>query len=128
MVVSYASLKSIHVAAAAASVALFVVRGSWMMYAPARLQARWVRIVPHVIDTVLLASAVALAISIANYPVTHGWLTAKVSGLIVYIVLGSVALKRGRTLAIRVAAFVAALATFAYIVSVAITKSPFGFL
>jgi uncharacterized membrane protein SirB2 len=128
MIDTYASLKSVHVDAAAVSVTLFVVRGAWMIYAPVRLQARWVRIVPHVVDTVLLASAIALAVSIDSYPLTHDWLTAKVGGLIAYIVLGSVALKRGRTRAIRVAAFVAALAVFAYIVSVAITKSPAGLL
>jgi uncharacterized membrane protein SirB2 len=124
---SYAALKSVHVASAAGSAMLFVVRGVWMMRAPARLKTRWVRIVPHVVDTVLLASAIALAVSIASYPGTHAWLTAKVAGLLAYIALGSVALKRGRTRSIRITAFVAALITFAYIVSVAITKSPAGF-
>jgi uncharacterized membrane protein SirB2 len=128
MAFSYAALKAVHVATAAASVALFGVRSSWMLCSPQRLRSRWVRIVPHAIDTVLLASAIGLAVMIGNYPGTHGWLTAKVLGLIGYIVLGSVALKRGRTTRIRVAAFVGALALFAYIVSVAITKSPAGFL
>lgn len=127
MALSYAALKAVHVATAATSVALFAVRGAWMLGAPHRLRLRWVRIVPHVIDTVLLVSAIGLAVMIGNYPGTDGWLTAKVLGLIGYIVLGSIALKRGRTRRIRVAAFVAALALFAYIVSVAITKSPAGF-
>jgi uncharacterized membrane protein SirB2 len=118
----------VHVATAAASVALFGVRSGWMLCSPQRLRSRWVRIVPHAIDTVLLASAIGLAVMIGNYPGTHGWLTAKVLGLTGYIVLGSIALKRGRTTRIRVAAFVGALALFAYIVSVAITKSPAGFL
>jgi len=124
---SYATLKAVHVASAATSLALFTLRGTWMLGAPHRLGHRWVRIVPHVVDTVLLVSAIALAVMIGNYPGTHGWLTAKVVGLIGYIVLGSIALKRGRTQHVRVAAFVAALAMFAYIVSVAITKSPAGF-
>jgi len=124
---SYAALKAVHVAAAATSLALFAVRGAWMIGAPQRLKRRWVRIVPHVIDTVLLVSAIGLAVMIGNYPGTHGWLTAKVVGLIGYIVLGSIALKRGRTRLTRVVAFAAALAMFAYIVSVAITKSPAGF-
>lgn len=128
MALSYAALKALHVATAAASIALFTVRGGWMLGAPHRLRLGWVRVVPHVIDTVLLASAIGLAVMIGNYPGTHDWLTAKVLGLIGYIVLGSIALKRGRTTRVRVAAFIGALALFAYIVSVAITKSPAGFL
>jgi uncharacterized membrane protein SirB2 len=124
---TYAFLKTVHVGSAAASITLFALRGAWMMAAPERLSRRWVRIVPHVIDTVLLASAIALAVMIGNYPGTHGWLTAKILALVAYVVLGSIALKRGRTLRVRVAAFIAALATFAYIVSVAMTKSPAGF-
>lgn len=127
MALSYTALKAIHVASAATSLVLFAIRGAWMMGAPHRLRRRWVRIVPHVVDTVLLVSAIGLVVMIGNYPGTHGWLTAKVVGLIGYIVLGSIALKRGRTRHARVAAFAAALAMFAYIVSVAITKSPAGF-
>ena len=96
----YLAIKHLHVSAAGLSLALFVLRGAWRVVSPERLAARWVRVVPHVIDTVLLA----------------------------YIVLGSIALKRGRTPAIRAAAFFAALATFGYIVSVAIAKSPWGVL
>ena len=73
-----------------------------------------------------LASAIALAVVIENYPGTHAWLSAKVVGLLLYIVLGSIALKRGRTRAVRIAAFFAALGVFAYIVAVALTKSPAG--
>jgi uncharacterized membrane protein SirB2 len=113
--------------AAALSVSLFTLRGLWMLSAPQRLQQRWVRIVPHVIDTVLLASALVLAWQIGPWQ-NRSWLAAKVVGLLLYVALGMVALKRGRTRATRTSAFVAALATFAYIVSVAITKSPFGVL
>lgn len=126
MVASYSALKTLHVGSAGLSVAFFTVRGIWMMTAPDRLQRRWVRVVPHLIDTVLLVTAIALAVWIDNYPGTHGWLTAKVVALLAYIVLGSIAIKRGRTRCVRVTAFWAALATFAYIVSVAVTKSPAG--
>ena len=74
----------------------------------------------------LLASAIALAVAIENYPGTHDWLSAKVAGLVLYIVLGSIALKRGRTRTVRTGAFFAALGVFAYIVAVAFTKSPAG--
>jgi len=56
----------------------------------------------------------------------RGWLVAKIVGLLVYIVLGTIALKRGKTRRMRVGAFVAAIATFVYIVMVALTKSPLG--
>ena len=123
----YVTLKFVHVSCVAASYTLFFVRGVWMMRGSPLLAARWVRVVPHVVDTLLLASAITLAVIIGNAPVTHGWLTAKVIGLVLYIGLGTVALKRGRTRAIRIGAFVAALVVFGYIVAVAITKSPWGY-
>ena len=119
----YSGLRIIHVGCVAASYLLFVTRGVWMMSASPRLQQRWVKVVPHVIDTLLLASAVALSVMLREYPVTHQWLTAKVVGLLIYIVLGTIALKRGRTLGVRIAAWVAAQAVFFYIVLVAITHS-----
>jgi uncharacterized membrane protein SirB2 len=123
----YASLKTLHMASVTASLALFVLRGAWLWRSPARLRLRWVRIVPHVVDTILLATGITLAALLgASGP--HAWLGAKIAGLVVYIVLGSIALKYGRTSGVRLAAFIAALATFAWIVSVAITKSPAGFL
>jgi uncharacterized membrane protein SirB2 len=121
----YATLKGVHVGAAAVSLALFLVRGVWTQVAPELLAQRWVKIVPHVVDTVLLASALFLAWQLGAEG-TRGWLAAKVVALLAYIALGMVALKLGRTPAVRAAAFAAALATFGYIVSVAVTKSLLG--
>ena len=121
---NYLLLKHLHMTCAALSGALFLLRGLWMLQDSPRLGQRWVRTLPHLIDTVLLASAVTLAVWSAQYPLAQPWLTAKVGALLLYIVLGSVALKRGRSKGIRAAAFLAALATFAYIVSVALTKNP----
>lgn len=117
-------VRILHVSAATLSLALFVLRGAWMLADSPLREARWAKIVPHVVDTVFLGAGIALAIRIHQYPFVHGWLTAKVFGLIAYIVLGSVALKRGPTKPIRAAAFVAALAVFAYIVGVARTRHP----
>jgi uncharacterized membrane protein SirB2 len=125
MTPDYLAVKAVHTGAAALSLALFALRGAWMLRAPERLAARWVRIAPHVIDTVLLASALWLAWQLGADG-TRGWLWAKVVALVAYIVLGSIALKRGRTRGARIAAFAAALLAFAYIVSVALTKSPLG--
>lgn len=120
----YIALKHLHVTFVVLSGLLFLVRGIWMLRDSARLQQRWVRIVPHLVDTLLLASAIGLAIVSEQYPGQMPWLTAKVVALVAYIVLGTVALKRGRTRQVRKAAFVAALASFLYIVAVAITKNP----
>ena len=120
----YASLKIVHVSCVAASYALFVVRGIWMMRESLHLQQRWVKIVPHLVDTLLLASAVALAVMSHQYPLANGWLTAKVAGLLIYIGLGTVALKRGKTRRVRVTAWLAAQAVFFYIVAVALTRQP----
>ena len=121
---SYLLLKYTHVAAVIASFTLFFLRGLWMMAAPAKLAARWVRIVPHVVDTVLLASAVALAVLSAQYPFAQSWLTAKVLALPVYVILGTVALRRGRTRRVRIVAWVMALIVFGYIVCVARARVP----
>jgi len=120
----YTALKHLHMTFAVASGALFLVRGLWMLSGSAHLQRRWVRIVPHVIDTLLLASAVGLAVWSSQYPFQQPWLSAKVVALVAYIGLGTVALKRGRTRQARGLAFVAALACFAYILAVAVTKNP----
>ena len=118
------TLKHFHMGCAAASGSLFLLRGTWMLRDSALPQRRAVRIAPHVVDTLLLASAIALALWSGQYPGAHGWLTAKVLALAVYVVLGTIALKRGRTKTARAAAFAAALAVFAYIVAVAVTKHP----
>jgi uncharacterized membrane protein SirB2 len=128
MPVEYGTVKAIHVGAAALSITLFAVRGVWMLASPERLRQRWVRIVPHVIDTVLLASALLLVWQLGAGATRGGWLVAKIMALAAYIGLGTVALKRGRTRSIRLVAFAASLAMFAYIVSVALTRSPWGFL
>lgn len=120
----YASLKITHVSCVAVSYALFVVRGVWMMRGSAQLQQRWVKIVPHVVDTILLASAIAMVVMIRQYPLVAPWLTAKVIGLVIYIALGMVALKHGKTKSARITAWMAAQAVFAYIIAVALTRNP----
>ena len=125
---TYSLLKQLHLTTIALSLALFILRGAWMMAASPMLQARWVRIVPHIIDTLLLASGIGLAVLIQQYPLVHGWLTAKFFALILYIVLGTVALKRGKTRATRVAAWLAALGVFGYMVAVALAHDPLPFL
>ncbi|WP_324780711.1 SirB2 family protein [Thiobacillus sedimenti] len=123
----YSLVKHVHLTTIGITLTLFVLRGVWMMTGSARLQARWVRVVPHVNDTLLLASGLGLAVMLGQYPLVDGWLTAKFFGLLAYIVLGTVALKRGRTKGVRVAAWIGALLVFGYIVAVALAHDPFPF-
>ena len=124
---SYIILKHIHLTCVVLTFILFTIRGFWMLSESGLLQKRWVKIAPHIIDTTLLVSALALAITLQISPLEQTWLLAKIIGLLVYIVLGTVALKRGKTKPIRMTAFVLALLTFGYIVKVALTKSPLLF-
>jgi uncharacterized membrane protein SirB2 len=123
-VLEYPTLKAVHVTCVSASFALFFVRGVWMMRESALLQQAWVRVVPHLVDTVLLASAIAMAVMTRQYPLVAAWLTAKVAALVLYIGLGMVALKFGKTLRIRIAAWIAAQAVFFYMVAVALAREP----
>lgn len=125
---AYSFLKHFHLTTVAVTLVLFVLRGVWMMAASPRLQARWVRVVPHVNDSLLFASGLGLAVLIQQYPLVHAWLTAKLLALLLYIVLGTIAIKRGRTRGVRIGAWIAALLVFGYMVSVARTHNPLPFL
>ncbi len=125
---SYTLLKLVHVSSVMLSYLLFLTRGIWMMRASAQLQQRWVKVMPHVIDTTLLASAIMLAVLIQQNPLVNSWLTAKVVGLLIYIGLGMVALRFGKTRMVKVSAWIMAQLVFFYIVLVALTKNPAIFL
>jgi uncharacterized membrane protein SirB2 len=117
-------IKQLHVGCVILSGSGFFLRGILMMRGSALLQARLIKISPHIVDTVLLVSAIALASQWGWAALQMPWLLAKIIGLLVYIALGTVALRRGRTKTVRVAAWCAALGVFCYIVAVAFTKSP----
>jgi len=122
----YLVLRNVHIACAVLTITLFVLRGSLMLANSAWQQNVVLRYLPHAVDTVLLTTALMLTTVIQQYPFAVGWLTAKAVLLVAYIVLGSIALKRGRTRRVRVVAFVAALATVAFLVSVARAHHPLG--
>lgn len=126
MIEFYPQIKSVHIAAVMASGLLFFLRGAslhagmqWAMAAP-------VRYLSYAIDTTLLTAALMLATLLHQYPFVHAWLTVKVLLLVVYIVLGTFALKRGSTRKIRIACWVAALIVYAFIISVARMHNPVG--
>ena len=86
------------------------------------------RYLTYTVDTVLLTAALMLATLLHQYPFVHAWLTVKVLLLVLYIVLGTLALKRAPTRSGRAWCYAAALAVFLFIVSVARAHSPLGFL
>ena len=121
-------IKTIHVLSATISIIGFIIRGILMMRDSPLLQTGWMRIIPHIVDTVLLLSAVWLAVQFGFSPANSPWLTTKIIALLIYIGLGFVALRLGKTKQIRIVAWLIALLVFAYIVAVAFTKSPLPFL
>jgi uncharacterized membrane protein SirB2 len=120
----YETLKWLHVTAVIASGTGFLARAALMLAGSPRLDARFVRVAPHVVDTVLLAAAVAMAVMARISPLAHPWLAAKIIGLLAYIVLGAIALRYGRTLRERVVALAGAVLVFAYIVGTALQRDP----
>jgi uncharacterized membrane protein SirB2 len=120
------TVKTIHITVVALSFAGFFIRGIWMLMESRFLAQLWVRIVPQVVDTVLLVSAVVLAIQLRISPFEHSWLAAKIIALLVYIGIGLVALRFGRSKRIRLVAWLLGMVVFSYIVSVALSKSAIG--
>jgi uncharacterized membrane protein SirB2 len=122
----YVVLKHLHVTCVVLSITGFVLRGLLLLQKSALMGRRWMRIVPHVNDFILLGAALVLAVLSGQYPFVDAWLTAKVFGLIAYIILGALALKPGRPVRVRVGAGIGAIAVFGWIVSVALAKNALG--
>jgi uncharacterized membrane protein SirB2 len=122
----YVTVRAVHETAVALSVAGFFIRGLMGLAGVDGLGGRVARVLPHAVDTVLLLSALTLAWMLGITPLSAPWLMAKVCGLVLYIGLGMVALRGTLPLRVRATAWVAALATVSWIVSVAVTKSPLG--
>lgn len=119
----YESLKLFHIGAAAASISGFSLRVYWMMTSSAWLGHRWVKVLPHVVDTLFLASGIGLLFVLHLSLVQSVWLLAKLTALAIYVALGSIALRHGKTIRARTTAAALALATYVYIVGVALSKS-----
>lgn len=120
----YFAVKHIHLTAIVISLSLFLLRFFWQVRGSALLEKKWVKITPHVVDTVLLASALTLCVLINQYPFVDLWLTEKIMGLVFYIALGMYALKLGKTPMLRWLGFFGALAWLVFIAKVAVFKQP----
>lgn len=124
----YLTIKTLHQGAVLLSVSGFFARGLGSLLGAAWVRGRAARTLPHLVDSALLLSALALAWMLRLSPLDAPWLLAKILGLLLYIALGMLALKPGRPPALRAAAWLAALATVGWIASVAISKNPLGWL
>ena len=124
----YTFVKYVHVTTVVLSLTGFFLRGVLMMRESPLLGARWVKVLPHINDTILLVAALSLAAMSGQYPFVVGWVTAKVLGVIAYIILGALALRDASTRKMRIACWLASMAVFGWIVSVALTRHPAGFL
>lgn len=126
MIEFYPQIKAVHIAAVMASGLLFLLRGTAVQFGATWAMAAPLRYLSYSIDTVLLTAALMLATILHQYPFVHGWLTAKVLLLVCYVVLGSLALKRGRTRTVRTSCWIAALLVYLFIVSIARAHHPLG--
>ena len=122
----YLQLRQAHITFAVLSVSIFALRGLFMLAESAYANTAWLRYPSYTVDTLLLTAALMLTNVTHQYPFQADWLTMKVALLVVYVVLGSIALKRGRTRGVRVGAFVAALLTVGFLYTVARAHHPLG--
>lgn len=126
----YLTIKHLHVTCVVLSISGFCLRGLLLLHNPSLRRwhggRRWLRMLPHLNDSLLLAAAITLTVLIGQYPLVNGWLTAKIVGLLVYILLGAYALRPGALPRLRIAAGIAAVIVFGWIVSVALTKQAWG--
>ena len=119
---TYLTIRTLHVTFALLSASGFILRGYWMWRGSALLQHKLTRTLPHIVDTLLLLSAIVLVLLSGFYPVTTSWINIKLLLLVAYIVLGTIALKRGRSRRMRAIAFLLALVSLAGIFYAALTK------
>jgi uncharacterized membrane protein SirB2 len=128
MIEFYPQIKWVHVAAVIASGSIFALRGAGVLAGGRWPMGAVLRYLSYAIDTVLLTAALMLATILHQYPFVHAWLTAKVTLLAAYIVLGSWALKRAPSKKAKAGCYIAALSLYLLIASIARAHHPLGLL
>jgi uncharacterized membrane protein SirB2 len=118
-------VKHLHISAAILSIVFFAVRAWWSVTGSGKLQLRIVKVLPHIIDTVLLVCGIILTVMMGGL---QTWIVTKIIALVFYIGVGTVAIKRGRTASSRAVAALIAIAIFFYIVGVALSHNPLSWL
>lgn len=123
--IAYSLIKHVHITLALASVGLFCIRFYMSLNHPANLGKKWARVLPHCIDTLLLSFGIYLMVTMKLWPSEQPWLLVKLCALMVYIVLGSVAIKYGKTVKVKKVAGMLALLIYGYMINVALSHRPF---
>jgi len=121
-------LKILHITTVAITTSLFIIRGIGLFRQADFMRQRWVKIVPHINDTVLLVSGIFLAIQIGQYPLVDAWLTAKLAALVLYIVLGLMVFRFARTRTQQLGYWLVAIAVLIYMIGVAIRHNPMSWM
>lgn len=124
---TYSALRTLHLICIGLSISGFALRGVLMLRDSPLLQHRLTRTLPHFNDTILLAAGIGLVVWSGQYPWALPWLAAKIIGLLLYILVGAFALRRGKTRRTRITAWCTAIAIFGWMVSVAQLRNPAGF-
>ncbi|WP_242165068.1 SirB2 family protein [Lysobacter sp. M15] len=128
MIEFYPQIKQFHIIVALLSGALFSLRGAFVLGGarwPMALPVKWLS---YAIDTALLTAALMLLTILPGAMFANGWLTVKVTLIVVYVALGVFALRRGRTRRMRALCYVLALMVFGTIYSIARAHHPMGIL
>ena len=128
----YYWVKNLHLITVTLNICIFMIRFYWMLQKSSWLHKKPVRYLSITNDTLLLIAGISMAVMSQQYPFVAPWLTTKLIVLLVYIILGTIALKRGSSMRIRISCGVMAMCCFLYIVSVAFSRTPaswgfFGF-
>ena len=117
-------VKQLHVALALLTALSFCLRAYWMLARSPKLRASWSRWLPHVVDTLLFLTGLTMAIGLSISPHAHPWLAVKLVAIVAYVVIGSIALKRGRSYRQRLLALTLSVLVLAYIFAVALRHDP----
>ncbi len=123
----YLIIKYCHIGFALLSIGGFILRGALSLRRHPVIKSRWLRIAPHINDTLLLAAAIYLAQASHQYPWNSPWLAAKVTALLIYIVLGTLVIRQRGSTELQLSCYLGALLAFAYMLAVAISKSAWPF-
>lgn len=116
------SLKHLHMTLALLSILFFSLRFFWLLKGSEQLQKKWVKVLPHIIDTFLLLLGIGLMMALSLYPAEQPWLAEKIIGLVAYILTGYYTLKLARNKIMQVIGYLGALGWFLMIVKLAVTK------
>ena len=126
MIEFYSQVRAVHIGVVLASGALFALRGAGALSGAHWPLAGTVRYLSYGIDTTLLSAGLMLVAMLPAAMFANHWLTAKLLLLVLYVALGSFALKRGRTARVRASCFAAALLVYACMLSIARAHHPLG--